>query len=140
AILKSKGDKVVTIRPDGTVATAVKRLRLDDIGALVVSGDGRTLLGIVSERDVIQGLAREGATLLERPVSAIMSSPVRTCRPQDGVKSLMAVMTRYRVRHLPVIDGGVLRGIVSIGDLVKKRLDDLELESSTMRDAYIASH
>ena len=138
AILKSKGHKVATIRPDASVTTAVKRLRLENIGALVVSEDGEAVLGILSERDVIHGLAREGAGLMERHVNEVMTTAVHTCKPRDSVKQVMADMTRHRVRHLPVLDGERLCGIVSIGDVVKRRLDDLELESSTMRDAYIA--
>ncbi len=138
AILKSKGHKVATIRPEANVTTAVKRLRMENIGALVVSEDAEAVLGIISERDVIQGLAKEGAGLLERHVNEVMTSTVHTCKPADSVKTVMAEMTRHRVRHLPVVEGDRLCGIVSIGDVVKRRLDDLELESSTMRDAYIA--
>jgi CBS domain-containing protein len=140
AILRSKGSKVATTRPEVTVAAAVKRLRMENIGALVVSEDGEHILGIISERDIILALAHSGADLLGRPVSEVMTRDVRTCRPEDSVRDLMAVMTRYRIRHLPVVEQGRLCGIISIGDVVKKRLEEVELERDVMRDSYLATH
>lgn len=140
AILRSKGSKVATTRPEVTVAAAVKRLRMENIGALVVSEDGEHILGIISERDIILALAHSGADLLGRPVAEVMTRDVRTCRPEDSVRDLMAVMTRYRIRHLPVVEQGRLCGIISIGDVVKKRLEEVELERDVMRDSYLATH
>ncbi|MFN4090285.1 MAG: CBS domain-containing protein [Alphaproteobacteria bacterium] len=137
AILRSKGRDVATIAPDATVETAVAALAAKRIGALVVSLDGRTGIGILSERDVVRVLSERGARALAMPVSAAMTAPIRTCCVEDGVPAIMVEMTRHRVRHLPVIENGQLAGIVSIGDVVKRRLDDLESESSAMRE-YIA--
>lgn len=140
-ILANKGNRVVTVRSDVSVAMAVHKLVLERIGALVVSDDGEHIDGIVSERDIVRALAAEGAALLnaDRRVADIMSHSVRVCSPDDTIKHVMDVMTRYRVRHLPVVEGGRLAGIVSIGDVVKSRLDELELETSVLRDAWIAS-
>src|SRR5690606_23978301 len=99
--------------------------------------DGRTGIGILSERDIVRVLAERGARALTLPVSAAMTAPIRTCRLEDDVPTVMGEMTRHRIRHLPVIEDGSLAGIVSIGDVVKRRLDDLETETSAMRD-YIA--
>ena len=141
-ILAHKGNKVVTIRPDATVSTAVHRLALERIGALVVSEDGRSIQGVLSERDIIKALAEDGAAILapDRRVRDLMSRGVRTCRPDDTVKAVMAEMTRHRFRHMPVVEGGRLAGLVSIGDVVKTRLDEMELETVVLREAYIAGH
>jgi CBS domain-containing protein len=94
----------------------------------------------VSERDIVRGLTEHGPQLLGLPVSRVMTSPVITCGPEDTVTALMARMTRHRVRHLPVLEGGRLCGIVSIGDVVKHRLDELELEANVLREALMTSH
>ena len=140
AILQSKGNRVVTTRPEASIAAAVKRLRMENIGALVVSEDGEHILGIISERDIIVALAHSGADLLNRPVSEIMTRDVRTCSPGDSVRELMAQMTRHRIRHLPVVENGRLSGMISIGDAVKKRLEEVEFERDVMRDSYLATH
>ena len=137
-ILATKGREVATTRPDGTVATAAGLLRARGIGALVVSRDGERVDGILSERDIVRGLAQHGGDVLGMRVSDLMSRSVQTCSPRDTVKSIMAQMTRHRVRHLPVVDGGRLIGLVSIGDVVKNRLDEMEDEVNVLRDAYIA--
>ena len=137
-ILSVKGRRVATVRPEASVAAVAKQLRLEGVGALVVSQDGASVEGIVSERDVVRGLAQHGADLLDLPVTRIMTRAVATCAPDDPVKSVMAEMTRRRVRHLPVVVGGRLGGIVSIGDVVKNRLDEIELEVDVLRDAYLA--
>ena len=137
-ILRSKGATVVTIRPDATVADLVHGLREAKIGAMVVSEDGWHVDGIVSERDVVRGLAERGPDVLNVRVSEVMTRDVATCSPHDSVKSVMAEMTLRRVRHLPVVLDGTLRGIVSIGDVVKNRLDEMETETGVLRDAYIA--
>lgn len=141
-ILAHKGSKVVTIRPDATISTAVHRMVLERVGALVVSEDGSTIAGILSERDLVQGLAEDGGAILapDRHVRDLMTKGVRTCRPDDAVKGVMAEMTRHRFRHMPVVEAGRLVGIVSIGDVVKTRLDEMELETVVLREAYIAGH
>lgn len=141
-ILAHKGQRVVTIRPDATVATAVHRLALERVGALVVSEDGSTIAGIISERDIVRALAEEGEGIMavDRRVSELMTRNVTTCRPDDQVKAVMAEMTRRRIRHLPVVEGNRMIGIVSIGDVVKSRLEEMELETLVLRDAYIAAH
>lgn len=141
-ILEAKGRRVITIRPDATVSTAVHRLALERVGALVVSEDGSTVQGIVSERDIVKALAQEGAAIMgtDRHVAELMTTGVTTCSPEDSVKAIMAEMTRRRFRHLPVIENGRLAGIVSIGDVVKSRLEEMELETSVLREAYIAAH
>jgi CBS domain-containing protein len=141
-ILERKGDRVITIRPDATLTTAIHRLALERVGALVVSEDGIAISGILSERDIVRALAEDGAGILapDRRVRDLMTTGVRTCRPDDTIKAAMGEMTRHRFRHLPVIDGGRLVGLVSIGDVVKSRLDEMELETVVLREAYIAGH
>lgn len=140
AILKGKGDRVVTVRPHASVASVIQRLRLERIGAAIVSADGVTMDGIVSERDIVNGLAERGPELLDLKVADIMVREVHTCAAGDDLKDIMAKMTQRRIRHVPVVEGGRLCGIVSIGDIVKNRLDELELETTVLREAYIASH
>lgn len=132
-VLKNKGDRVETIAPDATVADLVARLGELNIGALVVSADGRTVAGIASERDVVRQLAVEGAAVLDRPVAAIMTATV-TCAPPDATTGdLMGLMTQSRVRHVPVLDDAEqMIGIVSIGDVVKSRLGELEWENTAL--------
>jgi CBS domain-containing protein len=136
-ILRNKGNSVATIRPDATVAEAVDILNRERIGALVVSEDGHGVDGILSERDIVIALAEHVEDLLTRPVGEIMSRTVITCDPGDTVGALMAEMTNRRIRHFPVVTEGRLCGIVSIGDLVKNRLDEVEFEASSMR-SFIA--
>jgi len=137
-ILATKGSDVATIAPDATVSELVEQLAALGIGALVVSSDGRSIDGIVSERDVVRHLAGEGADLGSRPVSSIMSRDVLTCGPDEDVDRLMATMTEHRVRHVPVLDNGQLCGIVSIGDVVKSRIDELERHRRELED-YITA-
>ena len=137
-ILRTKGRAVVTIEGDATVEQAVQRLRTNSIGALVVSGDGNSIDGIFSERDVTGGLARHGVALLRMPVSRVMSPNVATCSADDTLKRVAMEMTERRIRHIPVVENGRLAGLVSIGDVVKNRLDELELETNVMRDVYLA--
>jgi CBS domain-containing protein len=136
-ILRNKGKSVVTIHPDATVERAVGVLRQRGIGALVVSDDGENVAGILSERDIVEGLGRYGSGLLAVSVAEVMTCPVVTCEPEDGVAELMAEMTNRRIRHFPVVEDGRLIGIVSIGDLVKNRLDQIEYEAHSMR-SFIA--
>jgi CBS domain-containing protein len=135
-ILAAKGSKVVTTRPDATIAEVARLLRRARIGAVVVT-EGRTLAGIISERDIARGLADHGAELLEMKVGQLMTREVVTCTPEDTVDHLRATMTEGRFRHLPVLRDGEMIGIVSIGDVVKHRLDELEAETHQLQD-YIA--
>jgi CBS domain-containing protein len=137
AILRNKGKSVVTIHPDATIERAVAVLHRRGIGALVVSDDGASVIGILSERDIVDALHRYGSDLLSVSVSEVMSCPVVTCDPSDSVAELMAEMTSRRIRHFPVAEDGRLAGIVSIGDLVKSRLDEIEYEAHSMR-SFIA--
>ncbi|WP_411283176.1 CBS domain-containing protein [Lapillicoccus sp.] len=127
-VLRNKGEGVVTIRPDDTVAHLLEVLDEHGIGALVVSVDGREVSGIVSERDVVRHLHREGASVVDGKVSAIMTTDVTTCGPDDDLEVLARTMTDRRIRHLPVTVDGVLHSIVSIGDVVKLRIDTLQSE------------
>jgi CBS domain-containing protein len=136
-ILRSKGRAVATIRPDDTIGAAVEALVSGNIGALVASEDGETVDGIISERDIVHALARHGDTLLGQSVAEVMTRPVVTCDPTESVAELMAEMTNRRIRHLPVVRDGRLCGIVSIGDVVKNRLDEIEYEARSLR-SFIA--
>jgi CBS domain-containing protein len=134
-VLRNKGASVATITPETSVAGLLTELSVHNIGAMVVvSPDG--LVGIVSERDVVRKLHELGAEILRRPVSEIMTTVVATCTPDDTVDSLSALMTENRVRHVPVVVGGRLAGIVSIGDVVKTRMEELETEQQQLQ-AYI---
>jgi CBS domain-containing protein len=137
-ILRDKGRRVETIRPDADLLLAVHKLTTDNIGALVVSADGRRVEGVLSERDVVRALARSQGDPLELRVSAVMSRGVPVCSRDDTLVTVMGVMTRTRNRHLPVVDDDGLCGIVSIGDVVKNRLEEVELETHVLRDAYLA--
>ncbi|MBX7453556.1 CBS domain-containing protein [Mycolicibacterium sp. 3033] len=134
-VLRNKGATVATITPETSVAGLLTELSVHNIGAMVVvSPDG--VLGIVSERDIVRKLHEVGGDLLRRPVSEIMTTLVATCGPDDTVDSLSALMTRNRVRHVPVVVDGRLTGIVSIGDVVKTRMEELEREQQQLQ-AYI---
>lgn len=127
-VLRNKGAEVATIAPETTVAGLLAVLAERNIGAVVVCGRRGTLDGIVSERDVVRHLHRRGAQLLEQPVSDIMTAIVHTCGPADQVDRLRGTMTEYRIRHLPVLAEGELIGIVSIGDVVKSAISELQDE------------
>jgi CBS domain-containing protein len=135
AILGGKGRDVVSIQGDQTVADAVALLASRRIGAVPVMAGG-AVAGIFSERDVIYGLEREGAAALARKVSEVMTAPAITVSPDESVLGALALMTRRRIRHLPVVDGGSCVGFISIGDLVKYRIERIESEADAMR-AYI---
>lgn len=134
-ILRRKGSDVVTIAPGASVAELLGKLAEHRIGALVVVEDGRTV-GIVSERDVVRRLHRTGAAVLELPVSELMTTEVISCRPADSVDEIGAAMTERRIRHMPVLDGGELAGIVTIGDVVAARIADLE-QTRGQLESYI---
>ena len=128
-VIRRKGDLVVTIGPDATVAELLDRLAEHRIGAVVVSeDDGASVAGIVSERDVVHHLHRDGPGILSAPVASIMTGDVLTCTPEDDIEDLARRMTDGRFRHVPVVVDGHLEAIVSIGDIVKHRIDALELE------------
>ena len=131
-LLAQKGSNVATIRGDATVAEAVDELNRHHVGALVVSSDGVRIDGIVSERDVVRKMSERRETVLGEPVSSIMSATVSTCSLDDDTESLMRMMTERRIRHVPVVDDGRLSGIVSIGDVVKNRIEELEKNRSEL--------
>ncbi|HEX3677008.1 MAG TPA: CBS domain-containing protein [Sphingomicrobium sp.] len=132
AVLQEKGSGIETIAAETTLFDAVRRLGEKRIGALPVVEDGR-IVGMVSERDVIYSLRDHGRAALDRPVGQVMSSPAITVDSQTDVLSALALITERRIRHLPVVDGGEIRGIVSIGDLVKYRMERIEAEAEAMR-------
>jgi len=131
---KASGD-IITIAPDATVRDLLRLLAQHNVGALIVSSDGSSLEGIVSERDVVRRL-NDDEGVLGAPVSQIMTADVATCEITDEVDSLMALMTDRRIRHVPVMSGGRLTGVISIGDIVKKRIDELEFERDQL-DSYV---
>jgi CBS domain-containing protein len=136
-ILASKGSTVSTIAPGASVSEAIDEMQRRSIGALVVSEDGRGVAGIISERDVVNRLSTDGRVVLDEPVSAVMTTEVRTCVLTDCVEDLMRDMTDHRVRHLPVLDNGELAGIISIGDVVKWRVTELEEEARHLTDYIV---
>ena len=136
-ILQNKGSAVATIRPGDTVGAAVDALVSRNIGALVASEDGERVDGIISERDIVHALAHHGPGLLSLTVAEVMTRQVVTCDPAESVGELMAEMTNRRIRHFPVVLNGRLCGIVSIGDVVKNRLDEIEYEAKSLR-SFIA--
>jgi CBS domain-containing protein len=140
AVMQSKGRHVETVTPDTPIPDVCQRMRMKNIGALVVSRDGEHIDGIISERDVVWGLAREGEEVLRKSVAHVMTRNVITCALDDHLTKVMAIITNKRIRHLPVVAGGKLAGIVSIGDLMKTRLQEVELEASVLRDVYLAGH
>lgn len=137
-VLRRKGDVVVTVAPDESVRRLLAMLSEHRVGAMVVSSDGRTVEGIVSERDVVRHLHDDGEQMLSETVAQIMTTDVHTCSPSDAVTDLMRTMTEERIRHIPVVVDGALAGIVSIGDVVKHRIDELTDERDQLT-AYISS-
>lgn len=131
-LLRHKGRGVATVSPEVTVADLLSRLAENNVGAMVVTSESGSVRGIVSERDVVRALQRKGSGLLTETVSSIMTSAVTTTTPDDSVESLARIMTESRIRHLPVIEDGRLAGIVSIGDVVKNRIDQLESERESL--------
>jgi CBS domain-containing protein len=136
-ILHSKGWAVETIPPGATMLQAVHRLASAGVGALVVSDDGESVAGTLSEGDVVRALVRKGIGVLDHRVADCMTRNGPVCTPETLVQDAMAEMTRRRQRHLPVLRDSKLCGLISLGDLVKHRLDELELEANVLRDAYI---
>lgn len=136
-LLRSKGDDVATVAPSATVGVVVAALFERKVGALVVSDDGTSVAGIVSERDVVRALAEHGGAVLDHEVATIMTSEVVTCDLSTTVDELSALMTEGRYRHVPVVVDGALAGIVSIGDVVKSHISELEQEKQTLHE-YIS--
>jgi CBS domain-containing protein len=133
-VLRVKGTQVVTVTPDTRVRRLLAVLAEHRIGAVVVSRDGSAVDGIVSERDIVQALARRGAAVMSEPVTAIYTAEVHTVTPQTSIEEVMLLMTERRIRHAPVVVDGRLQGIVSIGDVVKIRIGELETERTALTD------
>lgn len=133
-ILKAKGSAVKTVRPDETALELAEQLRAERIGAAIVSADGSTIDGIVSERDLAYGLAAHASKLPTVAVERLMTKVVVVCAPDDTINQVMSVMTRERIRHLPVKSNNELVGIVSIGDVLKHRISEVQLEAEVLRD------
>ena len=138
SILRRKGSEVTTITPDVSIKRAADWLRAKNIGALVVM-NGDAVLGLISEREIVHAFSRYGETAGSMPVKEVMQYGVTTVSPDESVNRVMKLMTHHRVRHMPVLRGGQLAGIVSIGDVVKYRLEELELETNVLRDVYNAA-
>jgi CBS domain-containing protein len=137
-ILQGKPERLIGLPESRSLADAAKLLTDEKIGALVVRNAGGEMIGILSERDIVRAVARDGAGVLERPVAGIMTRDVICCAPQDSVAEVMGLMTAHRFRHLPVKSNGRLIGMVSIGDVVKARVEEAEGEAAQLRE-YIAS-
>jgi CBS domain-containing protein len=133
-VLRVTGTQVVTVTPDTRVRRLLTVLAEHRIGAVVVSRDGTSVDGIASERDIVRALAKRGAAVMSEPVTAIYTAEVHTVMPQTPIEEVMRMMTKHRVRHAPVVVDGALRGIVSIGDVVKNRIDELETERIALTD------
>ena len=138
SILKSKGRGVVTTKSDVSLLDIAKLLEQHGIGCVVVEGDEGKVAGIVSERDLVRAIGRSGTKVLKEPVSAFMTTTVVTARESDTIDRIMAEMTTHRFRHMPIVERGRLIGLVSIGDVVKMRIAEAEMEAAAMRD-YIAT-
>ena len=140
AILAGKGGQVISARPAETVAAVAARLATNKIGAVVVLDDGGQLVGILSERDIVNALARHGERAITMSADELMTRPVQSCTPEDTIDQVMQVMTRRRFRHLPVLEEGKLIGIISIGDVVKHRLELSEMEVDSLRQYVLEAH
>jgi CBS domain-containing protein len=138
AILKTKGREVFTTTPETTLLDITKLLGVHRVGCIIVTGPDGKVIGIVSERDVVREIARAGSTVLKEPVEKCMTKAVVTCRESDTIDRLMAEMTAHRFRHMPVVERGRLIGLVSIGDVVRMRIAEAEMEAAAMRE-YIAT-
>jgi CBS domain-containing protein len=138
-ILAEKGRDIVTIDPGASLADTARLLAEKRIGAALILGADRRLVGIISERDIVQALAARGAAALDEPVSQTMTRKVETCNENETISSIMERMTKGKFRHVPVIDQGRLIGIVSIGDVVKHRLREMERESAAMHDYILTA-
>jgi len=138
SILKAKGGEVVAVAPSDTIAVATQILNEKGIGAILVRETSDKIVGIVSERDIVRGIARHKGSCLDMKVSDLMTSPVISCQPDDSIDKIMQLMTDRRIRHLPVMQDGDLLGIISIGDVVKRRISEIEHETEALRQ-YIST-
>ncbi|QJE72330.1 CBS domain-containing protein [Aerophototrophica crusticola] len=134
AVLKNKGSTIITTRPEEPIGTVAQLLHVNRIGAVLVVDAKGEIAGIISERDIVRGLASHGAAVLDMPVSSLMTRKVVHCAPTDTVASVMGLMTSGRFRHLPVLEQGRLVGVISIGDVVKHRLEEYTQEVESLRD------
>jgi CBS domain-containing protein len=139
AIMSRKGSNVVTIEPSATLESAVATLAEHRIGAVIITGAERQVAGILSERDIVRALAQRGAAALQETVGQIMTRKVVTCTESDTVGNIMELMTGGKFRHLPVVERSRLVGIISIGDVVKYRLEEMEQESKALRDYILTA-
>jgi CBS domain-containing protein len=139
AILDAKGTNVVTIEPTADIAAAATLLAQHRIGAVLVHGPDHRVAGILSERDIVRAVAERGSAALQEPVGQVMTRKVVTCTPSDTVCAIMEWMTEGKFRHVPVLDGGRLAGVISIGDVVKHRLHEMESESAALRDYILTA-
>ena len=139
-ILRAKGAAVETISGRASLSEAAVRMSNRRIGCLVVSNDGSIVEGLITERDIVHAVAQRGGDPMRLDIASVMSRPAPVCTPATDVVSLMRTMTERRYRHVPVLDNGALVGIVSIGDVVKQRLDELELEAMVLRDGFRSRH
>ena len=137
-ILKAKGDRVETIWPERTLAEALARFEERNISSVVVTDHSGRPIGIVTDRDALRAIARRGPGVLQLPTTEVMQSPAPTCRPEDTVTDIMHQMTNERIRHVVVIDDRRLIGIISIGDLIKSRLRDADLETRVLRERVLS--
>ena len=138
AILSEKGSDIFTLSPEQTISEAAETLTRRRIGALLVLNSRGGMEGILSERDIVRSVANEGASILEKPVSQIMTRKVRHCTPSDTISRVMQLMTEGRFRHLPVLDGDKLVGFISIGDVVRRRISEVEREAESIKE-YVAA-
>lgn len=137
AVLKRKGNRIVSAAPGDSVAAVTRLLTEHRIGAVLVTDDDGLPVGILSERDIVRAVARDGAAALDRPAADLMTRELITATPTDTVADMMAVMTQRRIRHVPIVESGRVVGVISIGDVVKARIDDAELEVESLR-GYVA--
>jgi CBS domain-containing protein len=137
---RKKNSAVLTVRPEDTIMKLAQLLRVEDVGAMIVSHDGTSVDGIISERDIVRALAVDEGRILSLPVSSLMTTGVVTCSPDDSIADIAHLMTEHRVRHVPVRDARHrLVGIVSIGDVLKHRVDEVQFEATVLRDIAIAA-
>jgi CBS domain-containing protein len=137
-ILQRKRPAVLWVSPVLSIGEVAERLRSADVGVMIVSNNGESLKGLISERDIAHGLAVHGAALLSLKVSDLMTRSVITCTPEDSVADIERIMTMRRIRHIPVVEGGKVVGVVSIGDVLKSKISEIELEANVLRDLTVA--
>lgn len=137
-ILHRKGHDIKTVKPDEPVEVAAAHMKLEGVGALVVRDAEGKLMGVLSERDIVEAIVDCGPRALHMPVSEFMNTATATCAPGDTVAKTARAMTQKRVRHMPVVENGNIVGVISVGDIVKERLEEMELERATLRDMALA--